>query len=263
MRLKGKNALIIGAGSDIGRSIAKVFAKEGAKVGVNIYHNVIGGKNTIEEIEKFGGTALLLQADVCNSIEVEGMINKLIDAYDKIDILVNGSCVGTSQSSDRVTEILEEDWDKVIDVNLKGAQLTSKFSIPFMIKQGGGLIINISSIRGILGNPNLASYCASKGGMVLLTKEMALDYAQYNIRVNCICPGFIDTEMFRGYLQRQDDPEMARRVFSEMAPLNRIGKSEEIAYTALFFATEASSFITGVALPVDGGYTANGVRRIL
>jgi NAD(P)-dependent dehydrogenase (short-subunit alcohol dehydrogenase family) len=150
----------------------------------------------------------------------------------------------------------------VFDVNVKGAMLVSKYSLPYMIKNNSGSIINISSIRGLLGNPNLASYCSSKGAMVLLTKQMALDYAKHNIRVNCICPGFIKTEMFEGYLKKQEDPRQAEKTFAEMAPLNRIGEPVEIAKAALFLASDLSSFITGVALPVDGGYVSYGTRKI-
>jgi NAD(P)-dependent dehydrogenase (short-subunit alcohol dehydrogenase family) len=132
-----------------------------------------------------------------------------------------------------------------------------------MIEQQAGSIINISSIRGLLGNPNLASYCASKGGVVLLSREMALDYARFGIRVNCICPGFVNTEMFQGYIAKQEDPELAVRTFRAMSPLDKVGEPEEIASAALFFAGEASSFVTGTALPVDGGYTASGARSIL
>lgn len=262
-RLKEKVALVTGAGSGIGRAVAELFANEGANVGVNVCNNVAGGEKTVQEILKCGSKAMVLQADVAKSIEVEAMITRLVSTFGKIDILVNNSGIGATESIDRVTEISERDWDRVMGVNLKSVQLTSRFSIPYMIKHGGGSIINISSIRGLLGNPNLASYCASKGGMVLLTKGMALDYAKYNIRVNCVCPGFVYTEMLKGYIQSQDDPESAKKIFSEMAPLNRIGEPEEIAGAVLFFASDASSFITGVALPVDGGYTANGARGTL
>lgn len=262
-RLKGKVALITGGGSGIGKSISIIFAGEGAGIGVNVYRNVEGGEKTVENIKKKGGSAILLQGDVSNDREVKEMGSVILAEFGRLDILVNNSGIGASNSPDRVTDILGEDWDRVIDVNLKGVMLTSKYAVPHMIKQGGGSIINISSIRGLLGNPNLASYCASKGGMVLLTKEMALDYAGHGIRVNCICPGFTDTVMFRTYLQKQDDPEESRRMFSEMAPLDRIGTPEEIAWPALFFASESASFITGVTLPVDGGYTASGVRKIL
>jgi NAD(P)-dependent dehydrogenase (short-subunit alcohol dehydrogenase family) len=261
-RLQGKVALVTGAGSGIGRAISLLFAREGAMIGVNVNQNIAGGEKTSAAIRRDGEEAMLLQADISQSDTVKDMVRMLIQNFGGLDILVNNSGIGTTRTPDRVTEIGEDEWDRVIDVNLKGAFLTSKYAIPLMKKRGGGTIVNIASIRGLLGNPVLASYCASKGGMVLLTKQMALDYADDNIRVNCVCPGFTDTEMFQSYLQKQDDPQEARKSFSNMAPLKRIGLPEEIAGAALFFASDDSSFITGVALPVDGGYTANGVREI-
>jgi NAD(P)-dependent dehydrogenase (short-subunit alcohol dehydrogenase family) len=261
-RLQGKVALVTGAGSGIGRAIALTFAREGATIGVNVHQNVSGGERTASAISREGEEAMLLQADISQSDAVKDMVQKLSKNFGGLDILVNNSGVGTTRTPDRVTEIGEDEWDHVMDVNLKGAFLTSKYAIPHMKRRGGGTIVNIASIRGLLGNPVLASYCASKGGMVLLTKQMALDYADENIRINCVCPGFTDTEMFQSYLQKQDDPKKARERFSDMAPLKRIGLPEEIATAALFFASDDSSFITGVALPVDGGYTANGIREI-
>ncbi len=261
-RLQGKVALVTGAGSGIGRAISLLFAREGAIVGVNVNQNLSGGKETCTAISRNGEEALLLQADISQSDAVKDMVNRLTQNFGGLDILVNNSGIGTTRTPDRVTEIGEDEWDMVIDVNLKGAFLTSRYAIPNMKKRGGGAIVNIASIRGLLGNPVLASYCSSKGGMVLLTKQMALDYADENIRVNCVCPGFTDTEMFKNYLQKQDDPQKARESFSNMASLKRVGLPEEIANAALFFASNDSSFITGVALPVDGGYTANGIREI-
>jgi NAD(P)-dependent dehydrogenase (short-subunit alcohol dehydrogenase family) len=262
-RLEGKVALVTGAGVGIGRSIALLFGSEGAKIGVNICQSLESGKSTVKEIERSGAEAMLLQADISVAREVEGMVSRLVSGYGKIDILVNNSGIGSQNSPDRVTDILEEDWDRVLNVNLKGVMLASKYVIPYMVEQKHGSILNISSIRGVLGNPNLAAYCSSKGAMVLLTRQMALDYARYNIRVNCICPGFVDTEMFRAYLKKQEDPKKSRKVFSEMTPLNRIGRPSEIACPALFLSSDTASFITGSVLVVDGGYTASGVRVVL
>jgi NAD(P)-dependent dehydrogenase (short-subunit alcohol dehydrogenase family) len=262
-RLSGKVALITGAGSGIGRATAEVFAREGARLGINFCHNREGAAETLRRVEETGSEGLLLKADVASEAEVQQMVRQIVDHFDSLDILVNNSGIGTSQSPDRVAEILEEDWDRVLAVNLKGVMLTCKHTLPIMMRQKRGSIINISSIRGLLGNPTLASYCASKGGVVLLSKQMALDYAQYNIRINAICPGFVLTEMLEGYISKQGNPEAARKSFSEMSPLDRIGRPEEIASAALFFASSASSFVTGVALPVDGGYTAYGMRDIL
>jgi NAD(P)-dependent dehydrogenase (short-subunit alcohol dehydrogenase family) len=262
-RLPGKITLITGAGSGIGRAIAELFAREGARIGINYCHNQVGAAETLRRVEVAGSDGLLLKADVSREAEVEEMIEQLVEHFGRIDILVNNSGIGTSKSPDRVAEILEEDWDRVLAVNLKGVMLTSKHVLPVMMRQARGTIINVSSIRGLLGNPNLASYCASKGGVVLLSKQMALDYARNGIRVNAICPGFVLTEMLEGYINKQADPQGARTSFADMSPLGRIGRPEEIAAAALFFASEASSFVTGVALPVDGGYTAYGMRDIL
>ena len=262
-RLKDKVAVITGAGSGIGRATALLFASEGAKVVVHINNNISGGEKTVKIIKDKSGEAFCTKADISKKNEVEKMIDKVIRIYKKIDILVNNSGIGTSNSLDTAVDITEEDWDNVINVNLKGTLLTSKYTIKKMIKKKKGSIVNVSSIRGLLGNPSLVSYCASKGGIVLLTRQMALDYAKYNIRVNCVCPGFTSTEMFEFYLSKQKNPEEARKIFSGMAPLNRIGTPEEIGAAILFLTSESSSFITGVALPVDGGYMASGVRRIL
>jgi len=262
-RLEERVALVTGAGSGIGRAIAELFAREGARVGINYCRNEPGAARTLEAVHAAGSEGLALRADVSRAGEVERMVRELERAFGRIDVLVNNSGIGAENSPDRVQEILEKDWDRVLAVNLKGVLLACKQVLPIMIRQGRGAIINISSIRGLVGNPNLASYCASKGGEVLLTRQMALDYARFGVRVNCICPGFVLTEMLQGYIGKQLDPAGAQRAFASMAPMNRIGRPEEIAAAALFLASEASSFITGVALPVDGGYTACGARDIL
>jgi NAD(P)-dependent dehydrogenase (short-subunit alcohol dehydrogenase family) len=159
-RLEGKVALVTGAGVGIGRSIALLFGSEGAKIGVNICQSLESGKSTVKEIERSGAEAMLLQADISVAREVEGMVSRLVSGYGKIDILVNNSGIGSQNSPDRVTDILEEDWDRVLNVNLKGVMLASKYVIPYMVEQKHGSILNISSIRGVLGNPNLAAYCS-------------------------------------------------------------------------------------------------------
>ena len=262
-RLADKVALITGAGSGIGRAIAVRFAREGARIGINYFQNSGGAGQTLELVRAAGAEGLLLPADVADSGQVAGMVRELEQACGRIDVLVNNSGIGTAASPDRAAEILEEDWDRVLAVNLKGVLLACKYTLPGMMRRGDGTIVNISSIRGLLGNPTLAAYCASKGGEVALTRQMALDYARFGVRVNCICPGFVLTEMLAGYIAKQADPAGAQAAFARMAPLNRIGRPEEIAAAALFFASPASSFVTGVALPVDGGYTATGARDIL
>jgi NAD(P)-dependent dehydrogenase (short-subunit alcohol dehydrogenase family) len=263
-RLNGKVTLVTGAGSGIGRAIAVTFAREGARVGINYCNNRDGAERTLEQVKAVGGEGVVLQADVAESVQVREMVTALGERFGRIDVLVNNSGIGTQDSPDRVHEILESDWDRVLAVNLKGAMLASQAVLARMMAQPeGGAIILISSIRGLLGNPSLAAYCASKGGEVLLARQMAVEYAPHGIRVNCICPGFVLTEMLQGYIGRQADPEAAGRSFAAMAPMNRIGEPQEIADAAVFLASEAASFITGVALPVDGGYTATGARDIL
>ena len=262
-RLAGKVALVTGAGVGIGRAIAVLFAREGAKVGVNYHHSEAGARETLRQVEEAGSQGLLLPADVSRSAEARALVGRLVERFGGLDVLVNNSGIGTAKSPDRVADILEEDWDRVLAVNLKGMMLASKYALPVMIGRGGGSIVNISSIRGLLGNPALASYCASKGGVVLLSRQMALDYGPHGMRVNCVCPGFVGTGMLRGYIGRQADPAAAEREFAAMSPMERIGRPEEIAAAVLFLASEQASFVTGVALPVDGGYTAYGTRRIL
>ena len=262
-RLEGRAALVTGAGSGIGRAIAVRFAEEGARIGVNYCRSEDGARETLRLVREAGSDGEVLRADVADEGQVRSLVGLMAERFGTVDVLVCNSGIGSSESPDRVMEILDRDWDRVLDVNLKGAMLPSKHVLPLMVRQGRGSIVFISSIRGLLGNPSLASYCASKGGEVLLAKQMALDYAREGVRVNCICPGFVLSEMLRGYIGKQDDPRRAQAAFAAMSPMNRIGRPEEIAAAALFFASDASSFVTGAALPVDGGYTAYGMREIL
>jgi dihydroanticapsin dehydrogenase len=260
-RLEGQARWSRAPGSGIGRAIAVAFAREGP------------GWASATAATRRGSAApgagagrcsrALVRADVSSAQEVAAMVRELEIRWQGLEVLVNNSGIGTSASPDRVAEIDEADWDRVLDVNLKGVMLACRAVLPGMMRRGSGAIVNISSIRGLLGNPSLASYCASKGGEVLLTRSLALDYARYGVRVNCICPGFVLSEMLAGYIAKQADPAAAQRAFAAMAPQNRIGRPEEIAAAAVFLASRASSFVTGVALPVDGGYTASGARDLL
>ncbi|MDD3996233.1 MAG: glucose 1-dehydrogenase [Sphaerochaetaceae bacterium] len=262
-QLLGKHALVTGASGGIGRACAIELAKSGASVSVHYARNVSGAEKTVAEINEFGGKAQAFKANLTKRKELYKLHHFATQCFGPVDILVNNAGIGAVHSVDTITEISMTDWDAALQVNVTAPALLTRLVIPNMVEHRDGAIINISSIRGMLGNPNLAVYCTSKGALALLTKQLATDYSPYNIRINCICPGFVSTEMFQSYIEKQNDPQEALRVFASMAPLNRVGKPEEIAKAVLFFASDESSFITGVVFPVDGGYTASGTRRIL
>lgn len=262
-RFDGKHVLVTGAGGGIGKACAIAFGREGAQVTVHYARSKQGALNTVQEIVSLGGKAQALQADLADRAGLSSLHEQAVRSFGSVDILINNAGTGATRSPDTITQIVDSDWDNVMAVNVTAPALLSRLVIPDMIKKKDGSIINISSIRGMLGNPNLVSYCTSKGALVLLTRQLACDYGQYNIRVNAVCPGFIASEMFKGYLSKQDDPDEALRTFSSMALMNRVGQPEEIAKAVTFLASREASFITGVTLPVDGGYTAAGVRRVL
>lgn len=253
MRLIDKVALITGGNSGIGRATALLFAREGAKVALT-GRDEERGKKVVEEIKKASGTAIFIRSDVRFAEDCRNAVDRTLMQFGRLDILFNNAGVFFAHS---VIDCPEEEWDLTIDVNLKGTYLMSKFVLPAMITQGGGVIINNSSGWGITGGNEAASYCAAKGGVVLLTKAMAIDHGRQGIRVNCICPGDVDTPMlpadakFRKIEWKDYLAEASKR------PLGRIGTPDEIARAALFLATDDSSFITGAVLAVDGGGTAD------
>lgn len=252
MKLKGKVAIITGAGSGIGRATALLFAREGAKVVVaDLVERV--GVETVGDIKAGGGEAVFVRVDVSHGVEVERMVRVAVETFGRLDILFNNAGLTLPAM---VTETTEELWQKSLDVNLKGVMLGCKYAIPEMQKVGGGSIINTASMLGLVASSRQAPYCAAKGGVVLLTKQVALDYARDNIRVNCICPSEVDTPMHRKFIEESPDPEATKKRLLERIPLNRVAQPEEIATTALFLAGDDSSYVTGVALPVDGGLTA-------
>jgi NAD(P)-dependent dehydrogenase (short-subunit alcohol dehydrogenase family) len=243
MRLKNKVALITGAGSGIGRATAMLFAREGASlVVVDIASE--GGMETVQLIRGIGQEATFIQADVSKATDMEKAVKICVEKYGKLDIVFNNA--GVSQECS-VVEMSEGEWDHVINVNLKGVFFGSKYAIPEMIK-GGGVIINTASTLGLIAEPNCAAYCASKGGVIALTRALAVECAPYNIRVNCICPGPIATPMILKEPQQQVDVSYV--------PLKRLGKPEEIAYAALFLASDESTYVTGSTLMIDGGTMA-------
>lgn len=252
MRLQNKVAIITGGNSGIGKATALLFAKEGAKVVIGARDSETG-KVVVDEIKKIGQKAVFVKTDVSREAEVKNLVDFAVKLFGRVDIMFNNAGIELTKP---VTETTSEELDNVLDINLKGVFYGCKHVIPYMIKNGGGSIINTASAAGIVGSPNLAAYSASKGGVVLLTKETALDYAKNKIRVNCVCPGAIDTPMIRRFVERAPNPAKVLEELGNMHPLGRLGKPEEIANAVLFLASDESSFVTGHALLVDGGLTA-------
>ena len=252
MKLKNKVAIITGAGSGIGQATALLFAQKGAKV---VVADIVdqAGQETTDQISATGGEAIFVKTDVSKAADIEMMVQTAVDSFGGLDILFNNAGLTIPAM---VTETDEETWDRTIDVNLKGVMLGCKYAIPAMIKRGSGSIINTASMLGLVASPKQAPYCAAKGGVVLLTKQIAIDYARNNIRVNCICPSEVNTPMHRRFIATSPDPEATKQRLLARIPLQRMAEPAEIATTALFLACDDSSYITGVALPVDGGLTA-------
>lgn len=249
MRLAKKVALITGAGSGIGKETAFLFAKEGAKVIVNDV-NEAAGKQTVAEITGLGGEALCIQANVTNEAEVKQMIQESLQSCERIDVLFNNAGIS---GIGVLHEIELEDWKNVINVNINGIFLVSKYVIPHMIKQQGGSIINMSSCIAEIGLANRASYAATKGAVLSLTKSMQVDYAKDNIRVNALMPGTIFTPFVEDYLSRDPNPDAAIQTIKSRQLGGELGKPIDVAYAALYLASDESRFMMGSPLMIDGG----------
>jgi NAD(P)-dependent dehydrogenase (short-subunit alcohol dehydrogenase family) len=252
MRLKNKVVLITGAGSGIGKSTARLFATEGASVVVNDVDEE-HGRQTVEEICQQGGEAVFIKADVTHATEVEAMVEAVFVEYGQIDVLFNNAGISGVGA---VHETSEELWDRVVNVNLKGVFLPSKYVVPHMMERKEGCIINMSSCVAEIGLLRRAVYSATKGAVLALTKSMQVDYAPYNIRVNALLPGTILTPFVENYLKNSyDDPEEAINTIKMRQLSGDLGRPEDVAKAALFLASDESKFIMGSPLYIDGGAT--------
>ncbi len=256
-KLHGKVALITGAGSGIGRATALLFAREGAKVVVADFVPE-GGHETVKLIREAGGEAVFVEVNVSKSPDVQRMIQSAIDAYGRLDVVFNNA--GIQGKFIMTADLAEEAWNSIIATNLTGAFLGCKYAVQAMLKQGSGVIINTASTAGLIGLPGMPAYAASKAGVIQLTRVLALEYADKNIRVNCICPGGIVTPLSRitadpATLKPEDFPP-----YRHVKAIQRFGEPEEVAKTALYLASDDSSFVTGSVSVVDGGQSA-GVAK--
>lgn len=247
MRLQNKVAIITGAGSGIGRGMALTFAREGAKMVLADWSDE-GGKETVGLVEAQGGEAVFVKTDVSKAGDVEEMVKTCVDHFGRVDILVNNAGIVKFGA---LHETPEEDWDAVIDVNLKSIFLTTKRVIPEMLKAGKGKIVNIASIAGLVGFDQIAPYCASKGGIIAFTRATALEYAKSKININCIAPGVIKTAMTKDMLASEE----SKKGYESQTPYPRLGEPEDIAEATVYLSADESDFVTGQVLTVDGGWT--------
>ena len=251
-RLAGQVALITGGGTGIGRAIALAFSREGASVAV-AGRRIEKLREVVREVEELGGQALTVVCDVTQAADAECAVRATTERFGRLNVLVNNA--GRLQVS-TVEEIDEEEWDLMMSVNLKGPFLMSRAVLPEFRKAGGGAIVNVGSLLGLVGMKNRAAYCASKGGVTLLTKVMALDHAHEGVRVNCICPSIVDTEFVEGLFDPGEKGEAARQARLATIPLGRMGRPEDVAEMAVYLASKESSWVTGAAIPLDGGVSA-------
>ncbi|MEL6490902.1 MAG: SDR family oxidoreductase [Cyanobacteria bacterium J06621_3] len=251
MRLNEQVCLVTGAGSGIGRAIAQCFAKEGATV-VAVDVNEEAVKTTQEKITMAGGTCHSLSVDVSQEDEVKDAIATTVERFGQLNVLHNNAGISLLKP---VTETTEADFDRLLGVNLKGVFFGCKHAIPYMLKQGGGIIINTASELGIVGQPLYSAYCATKGGVLALTRALSTEWAAQNIRVNAICPGPVDTPMIHAEFELGSDVAAEKAAVISTMPAGRLGKPEDIARVALFLATSDADFVHGAAIVADGGKT--------
>lgn len=250
-RLAGKIALITGGGTGIGRGTALAFAREGAKVAV-AGRRVEKLQEVVSEIKVAGGEAIAVPCDVSRAADAQNAIRGTVEAFGKLDVLVNNAGVLHVST---IEEIPEDEWDRLIDANLKGPFLMCRAALPEFRKAGGGAIVNVGSVLGLVAMKKRAAYCASKGGLTLLTKAIAIDHGHENIRANCICPSIVETELVSQLFNTPDGDRVKRERLATI-PLGRMGRPADIAELAVYLASDESSWLTGAAIPLDGGLTA-------
>lgn len=253
MRLAGKVSIVTGAASGIGRATAELFAREGSSVVVADIDDE-QGRETVSRIRNDAGEAHFVATDVTRDEDVERLIGAAVDRYGRLNVLHNnvGIAVGGN-----VENTSPADWHRVLNTNLASVYRGCHFAIPEMLKTGGGSIVNTSSVQGILGIPDWAAYAAAKGGIIALTKQVAVEYATRNIRVNCVCPAGVRTPMAEKVLAAAPDPEALLKEVTDVYPMRRLADPLEIAYAVLFLASDQSSFVTGHSLVADGGFTVS------
>src|SRR5207244_958338 len=262
MRVKDKVSIITGAASGIGKATSLVFAREGAKV-MCADVNAGGAEAVARQIADTGGEAESIKVDVSVEADVKNMISQTVARWGRLDILYNNAGIGYGMP---VTQVPESEWDRLMGINLRGVFLGCKHAIPEMLKNGGGAIVNTASDAGLRGSAFLSAYCASKGGVVLLTKSLAAEWSGLGIRINCVCPGVIQTPILDPFIaqMQQTSGSTAEQLWQEMGamhPIGRVGQPDEVAKAVTFLACDEASFITGVALPVDGGLEAGAPSR--
>ncbi len=252
MRLEQRIAVITGAGSGIGREMALLFAREGASI-LAADLNGTAAEATAGMVKEAGGTCAALAVDASKPADVERMIAQAIETYGRVDILCNNAGIGSTTD---VVDCEPDEWDRVMTVNVKSVYLGCKYAVPHMIEQGGGVIVNTASVAGMVGIVKRASYSASKGAVIALTRQVAIEYVEQGIRVNCICPGTVDSPWVGRLLDETADPAAARAGLVARQPMGRLGDPKEIAKAALYLASDDAAFITGTGLVIDGGLTA-------